>query len=97
MSSDTNSTEAEIAAFLNNHPRWWQEADQLVGEWQFDDFSGVRDAVTELCDLADELYHHPTVTYGFNEIKVATTTHDAGGVITAKDLELADRISGFLG
>ncbi len=38
--------------------------------------------------LAESKNHHPDILIQWNKVKLALTTHDAGG-ITAKDIELA--------
>lgn len=37
--------------------------------------------------LAEKLNHHPTVTTGYNQVKVEISTHDAGSKVTDKDRE----------
>ncbi|MCH8992880.1 MAG: 4a-hydroxytetrahydrobiopterin dehydratase, partial [Acidobacteria bacterium] len=41
--------------------------------------------------LADELNHHPDLFIGYQRVRVALSTHDAGG-LTAYDFEMARRI-----
>jgi len=89
--------EQEIALLLENNPNWILEKNTLVGNWKVADFAMLRQLVGELCDLADELNHHPTVTYGYNTLRVETTTHDAGNTITTKDMELATAVSKLVG
>jgi len=89
--------EQEIELLLQNNPNWILEETTLVGNWKVNDFARLRSLVGDLCNLADELNHHPTVTYGYNTLRIETTTHDAGNTITAKDVELARRVSGLVG
>ncbi len=89
--------EQDINTFLENHSSWQLSDNTLVGNWKLADFAQLRQVVTQLCDLADELNHHPTVTYGYNTLHVETTTHDAGNQITHKDLELARSVSQMVG
>jgi len=85
--------EQQIQDLLATNPAWSVSGETLVGNWKFDNFSQLREMVGKLCDLADELNHHPTVTYGYNTLTVETTTHDAANTITEKDVELAQRVS----
>jgi 4a-hydroxytetrahydrobiopterin dehydratase len=85
-----------IADLMANNPAWTVSGETLVGNWKFNDFAALRAVVTQVCDLADELNHHPTVTYGYNTLQIETTTHDAGNTITEKDVELAGRVSEML-
>jgi 4a-hydroxytetrahydrobiopterin dehydratase len=40
---------------------------------------------------AEELNHHPDWTNVYHRVAVRLNTHDAGGRVTAKDVELARR------
>jgi 4a-hydroxytetrahydrobiopterin dehydratase len=86
-----------IEALVTNNPAWSVSGETLVGNWQFADFASLRTIVAQLCDLADELNHHPTVTYGYNTLQIESTTHDAGNTITEKDIDLAQRVSQLIG
>ena len=85
--------EQQIHELLQTHTAWEQVDQNLVGNWKLSNFAELKKVVGKLCDLADELNHHPTVTYGYNTLHVETTTHDAGNSITEKDIELATRVS----
>lgn len=89
--------EQDINTFLENNSNWQLIGDTLVGDWKLSDFTQLGQVVVHLCDLAAELNHHPTVTYGYNTLRVETTSHDAGNQVTAKDLELAHRVSQIVG
>jgi len=86
----------QIKTLVIQHPEWHHENDQLIGSWTLENFAELRGVINKLCDLADELNHHPTVTYGYNTLHIETTTHDAGNVVTELDLELARRVSEFV-
>lgn len=89
--------EQAIETFISNHPDWTYQDHKLVGEWKLESFTQLRRIVVQLCDLADEYNHHPTVTFGYNTLHVETTTHDAGNSVTEKDLHLAQAITSLLG
>jgi 4a-hydroxytetrahydrobiopterin dehydratase len=54
-------------------------------------FAKVCRLVGEINDLANQLDHHPDVSYGYQHLTVRFQTHDAGG-ITRLDLACADHI-----
>ena len=87
----------KIQTLLATDPAWKYQNNRLVGEWVFSNFSEVRAMVGQLGDLADELNHHPMVTYGYNTVQIKTTTHDAGNTVTDLDIELAKRVSALVG
>jgi len=86
-----------IDDLLANNPTWTVSGETLVGNWKFTNFTELRAVVAAVCDLADELNHHPTVIYGYNTLQIETTTHDEGNTITEKDVELAGRVSRLVG
>jgi len=88
--------EQQIKELLVSDSNWQHIDNQLVGVWEVADFQTLRGLVAAISDLAEELNHHPTVTYGYNTLKIETTTHDAGNVVTEKDLFLAHRINELL-
>lgn len=88
-------TQQDIDDLLQKYPAWEHVGDTLVGQWKFSDFEELKEVVGKLCDLAAELDHHPTVTFGYNNLKVETTTHDAGNSVTEKDIELVQHIASF--
>lgn len=85
--------EQAIETFVTNNPHWVYQDNRLVGEWKLGSFTELRQVIAKLCDLADEHNHHPTVTFAYNTLHVATTTHDADNTVTQKDLDLARAIS----
>lgn len=85
--------ETEVDTFIESHPDWYEEEGQLVAGFEFKDFTAVQTIVTEIMKVADEINHHPVVTFGYNTIEIKTVTHDEGDVITEKDFELAEAIT----
>ena len=71
-------------------PHWRVETDALQADVRLAGFPAVRELVTALMDLADELDHHPDVSFGYNRVGVRWTTHDAGG-LSDKDWLAAER------
>jgi 4a-hydroxytetrahydrobiopterin dehydratase len=49
----------------------------------------------EIAKIANQLNHHPEVTFSHNAFVIKTHTHDASG-ITDKDFELAEKIDQLL-
>lgn len=85
-------TEAEIkkrASVLNG---WTVEGDKLECTRKFKDFIQAIEFVNQLVEPAESAGHHPDIEISYNKVKIALTTHDAGG-LTQKDFELAEVIS----
>lgn len=83
----------QIEKLVSEHPEWKYANDALTASWQVQDFSALKPIISQLCEIAEDLDHHPTVTYGFNTVSLETTTHDQGSVVTEKDIALAERVS----
>lgn len=64
--------------------RWQLRNDSLVAEVTLAGFAQVRLLIEGLMDLAERLDHHPEVAFGYRQVRITWTTHDAGGV-SAKD------------
>jgi len=85
-------TEAEIqqrASVLNG---WTVEDSKLESTRKFKDFIQAIEFVNKLVEPAESARHHPDIKICYNKVKIALTTHDAGG-LTQKDFELAEVIS----
>jgi 4a-hydroxytetrahydrobiopterin dehydratase len=81
-------TPAEIASHLPAVPAWQVLDGQLVRTFTFQDFAGALRFVNRVADLAEAASHHPDIDIRYNRVRLALTTHDAGG-LTGKDFELA--------
>lgn len=90
MPSQTLS-QTEIAAVLNELPGWAFERDALVKEFKFGSFREAMSFMVRAGFEAEALDHHPDWTNVYNRVAVRLNTHDAGGKVTAKDVELAQR------
>ena len=73
-------------------PGWQIESGELVRTFEFKDFVAALKFVNRVGALAEEAGHHPDIDIRYNKVRLALTTHDAGG-ITAKDFELAAKAS----
>ncbi len=85
--------DTKIKEFGLEYPDWSVEEGKLVARFQFESFYVVEDVVQNIMSIAEEQNHHPEVTFGYSTVEVKTSTHDAGGQITEKDLDLAKAIS----
>lgn len=81
-------------------PEGWQRVTRegragLERVCQLPDFASVRRVVSALMALADELDHHPDVSFGYRDLRVRWSSHDVGG-ISARDHEAAARTDALL-
>ena len=80
---------AKVETLLAQY-RGWQlvEEKKLVKEFKFKDFAGAKYFLDCVSVIAQEQAHHPTLTLIYNKVKVALTTHAAGG-LTDNDFIMA--------
>jgi len=80
-----------IEAFLASHPGWERaagEAPALARTFAFDAYAAGIAFVVRVGFAAEARDHHPELQVGWRRVRVAWSTHDAGG-ITALDAEMA--------
>jgi 4a-hydroxytetrahydrobiopterin dehydratase len=85
----------EITARLASLPGWSLEHGELVRQFQFPGFLGSIDFVKGVAGLAEAAGHHPDIDIRYNKVRLALTTHDAGG-ITSKDFDLAAQVANLV-
>lgn len=82
----------EIQENLAQLPGWTLEGKQIQYVQKFKDFVEAIGFVNRLVEPAELAGHHPDLMISYNEVTIALTTHDAGG-LTQKDFALAIVIS----
>ncbi len=65
--------------------------DALVKTFEFGSFREALSFMVRAGFEAEALNHHPDWTNVYNRLTVRLNTHDVGGKITSKDVELAKR------
>ena len=73
-------------------PDWKSQDGFLIKNFKFEDFDKAFAFADKIRELANELEHHPDLEIGWGKVVVKTTTHDAGGKVTEKDYQLAEKI-----
>jgi len=82
----------EIATEL---PDGWHhdaDTDEIARTFEFDSYLEGVGFAAGAGGLAEEAFHHPSMTVEWREVEVRLTTHDADGV-TRKDIDLAERLN----
>ena len=80
----------ESLASLNG---WSVEGVNLKKRYEFENFAASLEFVNRVGVIAEELDHHPDITFGWGYAEILLTTHDTGG-LTEFDFEVAKRIDG---
>ena len=71
---------------------WYRINDKLKRSFEFNDFMESIIFVNKIAEIANRLNHHPSITINYNQVKIETTTHDEGNIITEKDYQLCQEI-----
>ena len=75
---------------------WKEENNQLSKTFTFKNFIEAFGFMTKVAFLAEKMNHHPNWENVYNKVIINLNTHDAGGVVTDKDRQLADEIDKLL-
>ena len=86
---------AEITQGLAQLPGWQLNDGLLTRTFDFADFREAMSFVNSVAVVAERAGHHPDIDIRYNKVKLALTSHDAGG-ITEKDFFLAAEIGKIL-
>ena len=82
-------TDAQITDALADLPGWTHENDRLTRGYRFADFSEAMGFMVRVGLLAEQHNHHPELFNVYSTVNVSLNTHDAGGKVTQKDIDLA--------
>ena len=72
---------------------WSEHHNALVREFQFETYLDGLAFVQRVAELAELVQHHPHITIDYTIVRISLQTHDAGNVVTVKDLEMAGAIN----
>jgi 4a-hydroxytetrahydrobiopterin dehydratase len=78
----------EAQSRLANLAGWKIETGELIKTFEFSDFVASLGFVNRVGELAEQAGHHPDIDIRYNRVRLALSTHDAGG-LTQKDFDLA--------
>lgn len=87
-------TRNDIDSALEALPGWTFEGDKLHREYRFQSFKEALSFIVRIGMHAEEANHHPEIFNVYSTVRIALNTHDAGGKVTGKDVDLAKVIEG---
>lgn len=85
-------SEQEISAGLAKLNGWARAGDELTKEFRFDNYLAGLAFASSVGVIGEGMNHHPDMEIGWRRLRVAFTTHDAGGKLTEKDFAAAAAI-----
>lgn len=72
---------------------WDDKNNKLVRKFIFNNFIEAFGFMAKVAILAEKANHHPEWSNCYKTVDIALTTHEAGSVITSKDIDLANQIN----
>jgi 4a-hydroxytetrahydrobiopterin dehydratase len=76
---------------------WVQTDNKLHRQFKFSDFSEAFGFMTRVAIEAEKQNHHPLWTNVWNTVDIWLSTHDAGDIVTSKDIQLSEAIDKIAG
>lgn len=86
-------TGEEITAALADLPDWRAEPGALRATFEAPTSAAAVRLLTAVAELAEEVDHHPDLDWRYRHVSLRTTTHAAQHRVTARDVDLARRVS----
>lgn len=77
---------------LKSLPGWKLQGQEIAQEFEFPDFRAAFEFVTLVASRAEEANHHPDIDIRYNKVKLALSSHDAGG-LTERDMKMAAQVN----
>lgn len=87
--------EATIEKKLLHFPDWEYYDNAIHAEFEFENFKDCFSAMSRIAFECEAQQHHPDWSNVYNVLRIALSTHDAGGV-TQKDFDLAEAIEAIV-
>ena len=94
MSPPSKLEPPAVDAWLARHAGWERTPEGISRRFAFPDFATALAFVVRVGCFAEKVDHHPDIELGWGRVRVAWSTHDAGGV-TQLDLDAAAATSEF--
>ncbi|MEV0785770.1 4a-hydroxytetrahydrobiopterin dehydratase [Streptomyces sp. NPDC050423] len=83
----------EIENQLRELPGWTLEGDRITRTYRLPSHFAAAALTVHVARIQDELNHHSDLTLGYDTVALSVNSHDAGGKVTEKDLDLAARVA----
>ena len=81
-------TAPQIKTALRRVRRWTKKGRTILRTYKFKDFVAAMKFVNAVARQAEKACHHPDIVIKWNQVTLALSTHDAGG-LTEKDFAQA--------
>ncbi len=81
-------TKEQVAEKLSSLPHWQLIGANIERTITFADFPAAIAFVNRIAEAAEKANHHPDIDIRWNKVRLALSSHDAGG-LTERDFKLA--------
>jgi 4a-hydroxytetrahydrobiopterin dehydratase len=88
-------TDTELEQALAGLSGWRLDDGALRRDVRFPDFTRAFAFLTGVALLAERQGHHPEIRNVYRDVTLRLRTHDAGGRVTQRDVDLAAAIDGL--
>ena len=88
-------TPDQLAERLQGVPEWGLADGQIAREVSLASFMAAIEFVGGVAAIAEDLNHHPDTDIRYRRVRIAVSTHSAGG-LTGLDFELAGKVDRLL-
>ena len=85
-------TNKELKNELTKLNGWKSKGDKIKRDFEFNDFKTALSFIVRVGFDAEDQGHHPELFNVYNSVSISLSTHDAGGKVTEKDINLAKAI-----
>ena len=75
---------------------WIEQNNTLYRKIEFKNFSEALSFMVRAGLEAEKMNHHPLWTNVYNKVEIWLSTHDAGDIVTEKDVQLAEKINALV-
>lgn len=79
----------DIETALEQLPGWAYHEGKLSKSYKFGSFKEAMGFIVRVGFEAEAVNHHPELFNVYSTVEIALSTHDAGGHVTQKDVDLA--------
>ncbi|MFJ2618458.1 4a-hydroxytetrahydrobiopterin dehydratase [Glutamicibacter sp. NPDC087344] len=93
MSANDVIAQDELNGYLQEMPHWRKIPGAIAAVFETKTSAAAIELFSDIAGAAELDNHHPNVDWRYNKVFVTTTSHDAGGQLTTRDIALASKIS----
>jgi 4a-hydroxytetrahydrobiopterin dehydratase len=83
----------KLSSSMQIPENWQHQNNSLVRTFSFSDFKEAMAFLVQVAFLAEAQNHHPEIFNVYNKVTLTLRTHDAGNIVTAKDVALAESVN----